>query len=119
VVDHICSKQAHRASDVAKARAVVSHRAINLLASWQEIAICAQIATTGRAQTTTVSFMSTTHASKQRTATAIRFPGELHEQLRQAADERDLSINYLVVKAVEQFLPQLIPADELTLTRAS
>ena len=56
---------------------------------------------------------------KPRTATAIRFPEELHEQLRHAAEERDLSINYLVVKAVEQFLPRLIPAEELTLTRAS
>jgi predicted HicB family RNase H-like nuclease len=62
--------------------------------------------------------MSTT-ASKQRTATAIRFPDELHDQLKAAAEERDLSINYLVVKAVEQFLPRLIPANELTLTRAS
>lgn len=61
--------------------------------------------------------MTTTHAQKQRTATAIRFPDELHEQLRVAAEERDLSINYLVVKAVEQFLPKLIPAEELTLTR--
>lgn len=57
--------------------------------------------------------------SKQRTATAIRFPDDLHEQLRQAADERDLSVNYLVVKAVQQFLPKLIPADELTLTRST
>ena len=55
--------------------------------------------------------------TKARTATAIRFPEELHEQLRVAAEERDLSINYLVVKAVEQFLPRLIPAGELTLTR--
>lgn len=51
------------------------------------------------------------------TATAIRFPPELHEALRQAADDRDLSINYLVVKAVEDFLPRLIPASELRLTR--
>ena len=43
--------------------------------------------------------MTTTHAQKQRTATAIRFPDDLHEQLRVAAEERDLSINYLVVKA--------------------
>ena len=54
---------------------------------------------------------------KARTGTAIRFPAELHEQLRVAAEERDLSINFLVVKAVEDFLPRLIPADELTLTR--
>ena len=63
--------------------------------------------------------MTTTKDLKQRTATAIRFPEDLHEQLRVAAEERDLSVNYLVVKAVEQFLPRLIPAAELTLTRAS
>ena len=54
---------------------------------------------------------------KDRTTTAIRFPDEIHERLRVAADERDLSINYLVVKAVEEFLHNLIPVEELTLTR--
>ena len=54
---------------------------------------------------------------KQRMATAVRFPDELHEELRKAAEERDLSINYLVVKAVEDFLERLIPADELRLTK--
>jgi predicted HicB family RNase H-like nuclease len=55
---------------------------------------------------------------KGRTATAIRFPETVHERLREAADERDLSINYLVVKAVEDFLERLIPANELRLTRS-
>lgn len=50
-------------------------------------------------------------------ATAIRFPTEMHEQLRVAAEDRHLSINYLVVKAVEDFLDRLIPADEIKLTR--
>jgi hypothetical protein len=58
-------------------------------------------------------------AAKSRTTTAIRFPEELHEQLRIAAEERDLSINYLVVKAVEDFLPRLVPSEEFRLTRAS
>jgi predicted transcriptional regulator len=57
------------------------------------------------------------HSRKGRTATAIRFPDPIHERLREAADERDLSINYLVVKAVEDFLERLIPAEELRLTR--
>lgn len=63
--------------------------------------------------------MATTATKKttDRSATAIRFPADLHEQLRAAADERHLSINYLVVKAVEDFLERLIPADELKLTR--
>lgn len=56
-------------------------------------------------------------AEKARTTTAIRFPDELHEQLKTAAEDRDLSINFLVVKAVEEFLERLIPADEFRLTR--
>ena len=54
---------------------------------------------------------------KPRTTTAIRFPDDLHERLQTAAEERDFSINFLVVKAVEDFLGRLIPADELRLTR--
>lgn len=65
--------------------------------------------------TTTMWFMS----AKPRTTTAIRFPDELHEQLKIAAEERDLSINYLVVKAVEDFLPRLLPVEDFSLTRAS
>jgi predicted HicB family RNase H-like nuclease len=56
--------------------------------------------------------------TKSRTTTAIRFPEALHEQLKVAADERDLSINFLVVKAVEDFLERLLPAEEFRLTRA-
>ena len=54
----------------------------------------------------------------QRSATAIRFPVEIHDALRKAADERDVSINWLVNKAVEDFLPRLIPADEIRWTRS-
>ena len=56
-------------------------------------------------------------ATKARTTTAIRFPEELHERLKQAAEERDLSINFLVVKAVEDFLDRLLPVEEFRLTR--
>jgi predicted HicB family RNase H-like nuclease len=64
--------------------------------------------------------MATATSSKKTSdlsATAIRFPAELHDRLRVAAEDRHLSINYLVVKAVEDFLERLIPADELKLTR--
>lgn len=63
--------------------------------------------------------MASARSPKARTATAVRFPDDVHDQLVRAAEERDLSVNYLVVKAVQDFLPRLIPADELTLTRAS
>ena len=55
--------------------------------------------------------------SPDRSITAVRFPDELHARLRQAAQERHLSINYLVVTAVEDFMDRLNPADELKLTR--
>lgn len=54
---------------------------------------------------------------KKRTTTAIRFPDELHDRLKSAAEERDLSINFLVIKAVEEFVENLIPVEELRLTR--
>jgi len=50
--------------------------------------------------------------TKQRTATAIRFPDAMHEELKRAAEERGLSINYLVVVAVEELLGRLAPAEE-------
>jgi predicted HicB family RNase H-like nuclease len=55
----------------------------------------------------------------RRTTTAIRFPDGMHEQLKQAAADRGLSVNFMVVKAVEEFLERLIPADELRLTRSA
>lgn len=54
---------------------------------------------------------------RNRTATAIRFPDDLHAQLVQAAQERDVSVNLLVVKAVADFLPRLIPAAEFSWVR--
>jgi predicted HicB family RNase H-like nuclease len=56
-------------------------------------------------------------SAKPRTTTAVRFPPELHEQLTTAAEERGLSVNYLVNEAVREFLPRLIPAGEWRLTR--
>ncbi len=54
---------------------------------------------------------------RSRTATAIRFPEELHERLRQAADGYGLPLNFLVVKAMEEFLDRMIPPSEFRLTR--
>ena len=56
-------------------------------------------------------------SAKPRTATAIRFAPEVHEALVAAAEERGLSINYLVNEACKDFLPRLIPASEWKLTR--
>ena len=42
-----------------------------------------------------------------RVATAIRLPVSLHEQLRTVAAERDVSVNYLVIRAVSAYLRDL------------
>jgi len=42
-----------------------------------------------------------------RVATAIRFPKELHERALEVANERDTSINHLVVKALHFYLDRL------------
>jgi predicted HicB family RNase H-like nuclease len=39
-----------------------------------------------------------------RVATAIRLPTSLHEELRAAAAERDVSVNVLVNRAVQAYL---------------
>lgn len=46
-----------------------------------------------------------------------RIPADLHERLMVAATERDVSANYLITKALEDFLSRLIPASELRLTK--
>jgi len=99
-------------------RAMLLHRALAAAAA-RAAAVVRHHATTYTRVVTTMWFMAST-ATKDpagKSATAIRFPEELHERLRAAADERHYSINFMVVKAVEDFLERLIPADELKLTR--
>lgn len=47
----------------------------------------------------------------QRTATGLRLPADLHARLLAAAEERDVSANLLVTKAVTQYLDRLIPIE--------
>lgn len=44
---------------------------------------------------------------EERVATAIRLPESLHGQLREAARERDVSVNYLIIRAIERYLGDL------------
>jgi hypothetical protein len=46
-----------------------------------------------------------------RVATAIRLPSSLHGELQSAASARDVSVNFLVTRAVSAYLAQLRPAD--------
>ncbi len=58
-----------------------------------------------------------TRKKDTRTSIALRMSPDLHAALTHAARERDLSVNYLIVAAVRDFLPRLIPVDQLTLVR--
>lgn len=51
-----------------------------------------------------------------RVSTAIRLRPDLHEALAVAAQERDVSMNFLVNRAVERFLSRLIPVEEMKFT---
>jgi hypothetical protein len=57
----------------------------------------------------------TAKRQRQRTATAIRLRSELHERIVSAAAERDVSVNWLINRAIEDYLPRLIPVNELRL----
>lgn len=47
----------------------------------------------------------------------VRFPPELHDRLAAEAEAREVSMNWLVTRAVTQFLDRLIPIEEWRLTR--
>ncbi len=42
--------------------------------------------------------------TEQRVATAVRLPESLHHQLQDQAELRDVSVNFLVVRAVAKYL---------------
>ena len=44
-----------------------------------------------------------------RIATAIRLPASLREELHAAATERDVSVNFLVTRAISDYLRRLSP----------
>jgi hypothetical protein len=47
--------------------------------------------------------------TEPRVATAVRLPSSLHDELQTAANERDVSVNFLVTRAVSAYLAQLPP----------
>jgi len=53
----------------------------------------------------------------ERTSTGIRFMPDTHARLVKAAEERDVTVNWLVNRACEDFLDRLIPVDEIRWTR--
>ena len=53
---------------------------------------------------------------ERRITTAIRMPEQLHRRLSDEAEQRYLSVNFMVVKAVEEFVERLVPIDKLQIT---
>ena len=49
--------------------------------------------------------------------TAVRLPASTHRDLHEAAGARDISVNRLVVRAVEQYLKTLRPVEDAFLQR--
>jgi hypothetical protein len=54
-----------------------------------------------------------------RVSTAVRLPAELHAELQRQAQERDVSVNFLITRAVAHYLNSLGPADPLALSPAA
>jgi len=44
-----------------------------------------------------------------RVTTAVRITPELHDQFRELADKRDVSVNYLITKAMQRYLEDQTP----------
>ena len=47
--------------------------------------------------------------------TSIRLPEELHDKLVAEAEMRDVSVNFLINRAIVRYLDQLIPLEEMGL----
>jgi predicted HicB family RNase H-like nuclease len=47
--------------------------------------------------------------TENRISTAVRIPESLHDRLQAAAEERDVSINHMVVRAITLYLDNLKP----------
>ncbi len=55
---------------------------------------------------------------EERVTTAVRVPKTLHDRVRAVADERQVGMNLLVVRALEEYLDRLVPVEEVVRTRA-
>lgn len=63
--------------------------------------------------------MSPASTSTARVQTAIRFDPAVHERLRRAAELHRLPVNFLVERAVVDFLDHLLEPDEIVWTRTT
>jgi predicted transcriptional regulator len=55
---------------------------------------------------------------ERRVSTAARIPEDIHRRLRAAAEERDVSVNLLITRALDEYLARLQPVEEALRTVA-
>lgn len=61
--------------------------------------------------------MGRPRAYDTRISSGYRISPKLHKRLTAAANERDVSVNWLITKAIEDYLGRLLPVGEIKWTR--
>lgn len=61
--------------------------------------------------------MGRPRVNADRVSSGYRVSPELHDRPVTAASERDVSVNWMITKAIEEFLSRLIPVNEIRWTR--
>jgi predicted transcriptional regulator len=54
--------------------------------------------------------------TNRRVATAVRLPEDIHNRLQEHAEMRDVSVNWLVTRAIEHFLEGLPSREQVEAT---
>lgn len=82
------------------------------------IAVIARPSTKSRALRRNVADMARPRIyQEERVTTAIRLPKSVHARLHEAAGERGVSANHLILVALDDFLDRLIPVEDMRYTR--
>lgn len=55
---------------------------------------------------------------ERRVQTSVRLPEGLHARLHAEAEDREVGVNLMVVRAIEHYLDALVPADQVLDTDA-
>ena len=55
--------------------------------------------------------------NQRRVNTNVRLRPDLHRGLTDAADDRDVSVNFMITRAIEDYLDRLLPVEEVQWTR--
>jgi predicted HicB family RNase H-like nuclease len=56
---------------------------------------------------------------ERRIPTAVRIPESLHRQLHEAAAEREVSVNLMIIRAIKNHLEHLPPLDDVVTDKSA